>query len=92
MAREKGAKRGSKRDKRDAVTPAAGSGGQGDQAGDRATLRDSGWSACGVAVQCPPNATQRCMAEASEALKAEAWDVSTGKGHCRWPSRNRHSS
>ena len=39
-AREKGAKRGSKRDKRDAVTPAAGSGGQGDQAGDRATLRD----------------------------------------------------
>ena len=39
-AREKGAKRGSKRDKRDAVTPAAGSGGQGDEAGDRATLRD----------------------------------------------------
>ena len=34
------AKKGSKRDKRDAVTPAAGSGGQGDQAGGRATLRD----------------------------------------------------
>ena len=61
------------------MTPAAGSGGQGDQAGDRATLRDSGWSACGVAVQCPPNATLRCTAEASEALKAEAWDVSTGE-------------
>ena len=30
-AREKGAKRGSKRDKRDAVTPAAGSGGQGEK-------------------------------------------------------------
>ena len=38
-----------------------------------------GWSACGFAVQSPPNATQRCMAEASEAPKAEAWDVSTGE-------------
>ena len=71
-AREKGAKRGSKRDKRDAVTPAAGSGGRGDQVGDPATLRDSGGLACGVAVLCPPNATQRCTAEASKALKAEA--------------------
>ena len=34
---------------------------------------------CGFAVQCPPNATERSTAEASEALKAEAWDVSTGE-------------
>ena len=92
-AREKGAKRGSKRDKRDAVTPAAGSGGQGDQAGDRATLRDRvGRRAGSLSRVHPTRLTQRCMAEASEAPKAEACDVSTEKGHCRWPSRNRHAS
>ena len=82
-AREKGAKRGSKRDKRDAVTPAAGSGGQGDQAGDRATLRDRVGRRAGSLSRVHPT-RQRCMAEASEAPKAEAWDVSTEKGHCRW--------
>ena len=80
-AREKGAKRGSKRDKRDAVTPAAGSGGQGDQAGDRATLRDRVGRRAGSLSRVHPTRLRGAWpsAEASEAPKAEAWDVSTGE-------------